>query len=74
MSLVVLRMVKGEGEVTGQRCSGPQKAARVLCHGMGLNRQASRLFYGCSYRFTCPAMTVATVILRALDRVRDREI
>ena len=24
--------------------------------------------------FTCPAMTVATVILRALDRVRDREI
>ena len=33
-----------------------------------------RLFYGCStvvlIGFTCPAITVATVILRALDRVR----
>ena len=25
-----------------------------------------RLFYGCSYMFTCPAMTVGTVLLRAL--------
>ena len=29
------------------------------------------MFYGCSYRFTCPAITVGTVILRALDRVRE---
>ena len=33
-------------------------------------------FYGCStvvlIGFTCPAITVGTVILRALDRVRER--
>ena len=33
-----------------------------------------RLFYGCSYRCTCPAITVVTVILRALDRVRERAL
>ena len=27
-----------------------------------------------SYMFTCPAITVATVILRALDRVRERAL
>ena len=35
-------------------------------------------FYGCStvvlIGFTCPAMTVVTVILRALDRVRERAL
>ena len=34
--------------------------------------------YGCStvvlIRFTCPAITVVTVILRALDRVRERAL
>jgi len=35
-------------------------------------RYTVRLFYGCSYMFTCPAITVVTVILRALDRVRER--
>ena len=37
-----------------------------------------RLFYGCStvvlIGFTCPATTVGTVILRALDRVRERAL
>ena len=41
---------------------------------------ALRLFYGCSTKpflplwFTCPAITVETVILRALDRVRERAL
>ena len=33
---------------------------------------AARLFYGVLICFTCPAITVATIILRALDRVRER--
>ena len=38
------------------------------------------MVYGCSTYtvvlicFTCPAITVATVILRALDRVRERAL
>ena len=27
--------------------------------------------FGCSYGITCPAITVGTIILRALDRVRE---
>ena len=48
-------------------------AAMTQPHGPG-RRTSTRLVYGCSYMFTCPAITVATVILRALDRVRERAL
>ena len=51
--------------------------ARLYCAVIGMWQQGIkpktqvvlRLFYGCSYSCTCPAMTVGTVILRALDSI-----
>ena len=49
----------------GRRDSDVAKRV-VEAHSGNTSASTLRLFYGCSYVFTCPAITVATVILRAL--------
>ena len=61
-----------------QSASGKHGHFSSVSHGGGGVAQTGNQSYGCStvvlIGCTCPAITVVTVILRALDRVRERAL